>query len=198
MKHKTAVILFFKYPQPGRVKKRLSRQIGKNKAACIYRGLAEAIYNAAVKSRIPVHVFYSPAAAGEELFKQWLGPGVYMPQQGKGLGARMENAFRRIFNKGYSKAMIMGGDIQNITPEYFILTSKLLDTNDVVLGPAMDGGYYLIGFNRETFLQSVFREIKWSTQGVLEKTMDKITKYGLKAAFLPAMCDADTAEDLGM
>jgi rSAM/selenodomain-associated transferase 1 len=147
---------------------------------------------------IPFRICFSPPRAGETM-RAWLGSGhTYMPQEGQDLGERMEHAFARVFSEGYARAVLIGTDIPELTSA--VLTEALIalntNANDAVIGPAVDGGYYLIGFRAETFLPAVFHGILWSTCTVRSETLKILATSGKRTLLLPELNDLDTGDDL--
>jgi len=110
----------------------------------------------------------------------------------------MEHALRQAFVQGFSRAVLIGSDIPDLTVELMDEAFSSLRTNDAVIGPAFDGGYYLIGFNRDTLLSEVFEGMEWSTDTVFAETLARLKASGLKAHQLPQQRDIDTLADLNL
>ena len=190
------VLFFVKYPASGRVKSRLAEQIGQDVATDLYKSfvadILTTLHALSVNFKI---VFYPPDA--EKKFQQWLGEGYsYIQQTGKDLGQRMKNAFLQAFSDGFDKVVLIGSDIPDLPADYLELGFKALETNDVVLGPSSDGGYYLIGFAKEAFLPDVFEGITWSSADVLEQTLNILNKHEQRVYLLPQWHDVDTLTNL--
>jgi hypothetical protein len=191
------LIVFVKYPAPGTVKLRLAQHIGAETAAAVYRQIAEAV----IKNTVPysaagytVEICFSPQDA-ETLLREWLSDNrLFYPQKGSDLGARMLNAFEYAFDSGYRKAILIGSDCPDISEEIVLQGFSLLDKKEVVLGPAYDGGYYLIGLKQPR--KELFQNIAWGTDNVFQMTCDKIISAGVSFALLPALRDVDRVEDL--
>jgi uncharacterized protein len=115
-------------------------------------------------------------------------------QVGDDLGTRLQQAFEAMFVKGYQRVFIVGTDVPSLPLDHYKQAIALLETNDLVLGPALDGGYYLIGLKRAA--PDLFTGIPWSTDRVLALTQEKARTLGLKIALLPQWRDVDTIEDL--
>ncbi|MEQ1785210.1 MAG: TIGR04282 family arsenosugar biosynthesis glycosyltransferase, partial [Hyphomonadaceae bacterium] len=115
-------------------------------------------------------------------------------QVGDDLGARMQQAFDTLFAQGYQRVFIVGTDIPSLPLDHYKQALALLDSHDVVLGPALDGGYYLIGLKQPR--PELFANIAWSTDRVLAATQEKAASLGLKTALLPPWRDVDTIDDL--
>ncbi|MHC4085397.1 MAG: TIGR04282 family arsenosugar biosynthesis glycosyltransferase [Planctomycetota bacterium] len=190
------VLFFVKHPASGRVKTRLAEQIGRDVATDLYKSfvvdILTTLHSISVNFKI---VFYPPDA--EKKFQQWLGQEYsYVSQSGMDLGQRMKNAFLQAFNDGFDKVVLIGSDLPDLPAEYLELGFKALETNDVVLGPSSDGGYYLIGFAKEAFLPDVFEPITWSSADVLEQTLNILKKHEHRVYLLPQWHDVDTLTDL--
>jgi rSAM/selenodomain-associated transferase 1 len=115
-------------------------------------------------------------------------------QIGDDLGSRMNQAFETLFAQGYTHGLIVGTDTPSLPLERFQQALAALESHDLVLGPALDGGYYLIGLNRP--IPGLFTEIPWSTEQVLALTQEKAGALGLKTALLAPWRDVDTIDDL--
>lgn len=184
----TLVMVFLKAPRPGTVKTRLGRSIGMEEATAVYRGFAEQQL-----CRIPedfrTEVHYAPRGAAGEM-RTWLGCELnYRAQSGRDLGARMSNAFARGFLRGYRSIIAIGSDCPGLDEDCLRQAADLLMKKDVVLGPATDGGYYLIGLRRPAPL--LFENIEWSTATVLATTLARIRECGLKHTLLEEKDDID-------
>jgi hypothetical protein len=108
----------------------------------------------------------------------------------------MENAFKEVFLEGFNEVLVIGTDIPDLTPSLIDIAIKALKGSDAVIGPCYDGGYYLIGFKKKTFLSDTFKGIQWSTERVFKDTMVVFTKKGYKVHVLPKLRDIDRIEDL--
>jgi rSAM/selenodomain-associated transferase 2/rSAM/selenodomain-associated transferase 1 len=192
----TAMLLFVRYPEEGRVKSRLASSLGDEAAARFYR---HCVWNLVGQSRslgrrARRYLFYSEKADLERLWR-WLGSGFrYRPQIGEGLGGRMENAFCTAFAEGAGKAVILASDTPDLTVNIMKEAITALDECDVVIGPCHDGGYYLLGMKE--LHRSLFNGISWSTDEVLAHTLEAIENHGLSCRLLPILADIDTEEDL--
>lgn len=191
-----ALAVFVKLPENGKVKTRLAATIGAKIATEFYRLCSETILKeiSTISDNVRRYIFF---AGKNDLHrvKKWIGAGYYYVAQTDGdLGEKLENAFLIMLNHGARKAVILGSDIPDITAELAKEAIRLLDENDVVLGPSQDGGYYLIGLKKLYF--ELFHGISWSTSKVLEQTMAKAEESKLKVALLPRLIDIDTINDL--
>lgn len=190
------IALFVKPPIPGRVKTRLARDIGDEAACNIYLGLADHAIQQIQFSGIPLALFFE----GEDISllpDSWQQAAqICIPQQGQGLGDRMAAAFSRLFTDNVDQVVLVGSDIPGIDVAYLRHAFDLLAHQAMVIGPVLDGGYCLIGFNSKKFTYSLFRNIPWSTDQVFELTLQAATQAGLTIGLLPRLRDIDTIEDL--
>jgi hypothetical protein len=191
-----AIALFLKPPVPGRVKTRLAKDIGDEAACNIYRSLADHAMQQAQASGVPLVLFFD-GATRDELPEDWRGAANRcLPQQGADLGQRMAAAFSTLFTEGAQQVVLIGSDIPGIDRSYLQQAFQLLVNHDLVIGPAFDGGYCLIGFNRQGFTPAVFSAIPWSTEQVLELSLTRAAKANLTVGLLPTLQDIDTLADL--
>lgn len=187
---KNALIIFIKNIVPGKVKTRLAATVGAEQAIKIYTALLERTRQEALKTNADLHVFY-----GTEIIKndEW-DDSIFIKntQRGNNIGARMSNAFIDIMPP-YEKVILIGGDIAQISAEIIEEGFEKLMNHDFVLGPAHDGGYYLIGQTAPT--PFVFENIEWSTENVSNKTLENIKSLNKTCYLLPTLSDIDYEED---
>lgn len=189
-----AVLVFVRAPEAGRVKTRLAAALGPEVALRVYVRLAEHTVREARAVGEAVRVHFTPAGA-EEAVRGWLGEGAdYLPQGGGDLGERMHRAFREAFAAGYGRVVIVGSDLPELSAGLLRRALALLEEWEVVLGPARDGGYYLLGLRRE--VPELFTAIPWSTGEVLARTRERLREVGIEPALLEELADVDEAEDL--
>ncbi len=189
------IALFVKQPVPGFVKTRLAAGIGNQAACAIYCSLAARAIRHAVSSGAPLAVFYDGKREG--LPDEWQQSACFLtPQTGCDLGQRMASAFCTMFSSGVEQAVVIGSDIPGIDVAYLRQAFSLLDDHDMVIGPATDGGYCLIGFGHRRFTPSVFERVEWSTDRVLPQTLEAAEREALKVGFLHVLSDIDTVDDL--
>lgn len=187
--------LAVKYPEPGRVKTRLARDIGDGPACRIYRAMAERI----IADTCPDPggygrmIFYAPMTA-ERKVRDWLPGEITVPQRGADIGEIMDNAFHDMFERGAGKAVVIGVDIPGLDKKIVNLAFRELDGADVVIGPSTDGGYYLMGLKSP--LPCIFRDISWGTAKVFRETLRATGRLGLTVRTVTAMTDVDTLGDL--
>jgi rSAM/selenodomain-associated transferase 1 len=193
-----AVLIFVRAPELGRVKTRLAAEIGAPAALRAYRRLAEhALGEArALEPRASVRVHFNPAHAGDAVHA-WLGDGpAYLPQVDDDLGGRMRAAFAQAFAAGLRRVVIIGSDLPDVSAGLLRRAFAELDSSPVVLGPARDGGYYLLGMRE--MVPGVFDGVPWSTADVLPRTMEILREAGIEPAMLEMLSDVDQAADLPM
>lgn len=196
MSDRLSVILFVKTPERGNVKSRLASAVGEECAQHIYKSFILDVLGALERSGNPVRIFFFPPDSGEAM-ENWLGRACpLMPQTGKDLGERMESAFAQLFSEGGERAVLIGSDIPDLTDSIISSAFESLDHSDAVIGPASDGGYYLIGFKRGTFLPDIFHGITWSTGSVFHDTMKTFERRRYRVEVLPEWRDVDTIDDL--
>ncbi|MCL5022594.1 MAG: TIGR04282 family arsenosugar biosynthesis glycosyltransferase [Nitrospirae bacterium] len=194
MNRKSVLGILVKFPRPGEVKTRLARVIGEERAAEEYRIIAERIMENTFpgESGYEREVFYTPADRKDQ-FEKWLPGNVLVPQRGADIGDIMSNALHDLFACGAEKAVLVGSDIPKLGRDIIVQAFRELDRTDTVVGPAADGGYYLIGMR--SLHEGVFRGISWGSSGVLGETISAIGRLGLTWSLVPALSDMDTAED---
>ncbi|MEO1260262.1 MAG: TIGR04282 family arsenosugar biosynthesis glycosyltransferase [Bacteroidota bacterium] len=187
---KSALIIFIKNIVPGKVKTRLAATVGNERAVKIYEALLEKTRTEALQVHSDKYVFYST----EINFNDKWNNDYFMKnkQRGNNIGERMSNAFIDVMPP-CEKAILIGGDIAQISAAIINDGFEKLNTYDFVLGPAHDGGYYLIGMKKPA--PGVFENIEWSTKKVAEKTLENITDLGKTCFLLPTLSDIDYEED---
>ncbi|NIP31569.1 MAG: DUF2064 domain-containing protein [Candidatus Dadabacteria bacterium] len=193
-----ALIIFVKYPTPGEVKTRLGKSIGYEKAASLYSLIAKFIINKLTDSKSYTSlIFYSPENKKEEV-KKWLNRNEleYFPQTGNSLGEKISNAFKHCFSSGKKNVAIVGTDCIEINEKELSNVFGMLSENniDVILGPSLDGGYYLLGLNK--YRNKIFNNIEWSTNKVLNKTINIINENNLLYQTIEEKNDIDQIEDI--
>lgn len=192
------LILMLKYPRPGEVKTRLVPAVGERRASELYREMVRHTLDVARRFAAKSAVSLTARIAGapdDEAVRQWLGDGIGFQPQGNGdLGQRMERGVSEAFNEGASSVAIIGADCPQLAVEHLDAALRALDSNEVVFGPAADGGYYLIGLSR--FVPALFRDIPWSTASVLEETLAAARKAGVQWKLLETLHDLDLPDDL--
>ncbi len=199
VREQTGCILFFvKYPEQGSVKTRLARALPDGVAVQLYRRFVTDVLSMLHDIERPVVICYTPPGRAQA-FRDWLGDGYrYLPQRGNNLGERLRHGFVDAFSVGCNSAVAIGSDSPDLPPAFIREAFDAIGKNQVVIGPAVDGGYYLIGFPRNTFMPAAFEGIEWSTPTVYAETMRKIRAEHARGGIhvLPPWKDVDTLEDL--
>ena len=178
--------IFIKFPTPGKVKTRIAADSSHETAAKIFKSLVEILLSKLSKSRKIIH--YS--GAEEKKFKDWLGDEIFCQQSLGNLGEKLTFASKNHFRQQKEPMVIIGSDCPEIDDALIEETNDLLKKYDVVIGPADDGGYYLIAFN--SFYPELFENITWSTSKVLEETLAIIDSLNLSCKLLERKTDVDT------
>ncbi len=189
---KKAIIIFVRNPEPGKVKTRLAKEIGDEQTVRVYRELLQHTHDITYNLDCDKFVYYADYINNDDLwenekFKKRL-------QEGENLGNRMIVAFFELFQLGYTKVVIIGSDCPELTPLVIRDAFDQLDKTDVVIGPASDGGYYLLGLTH--LISELFKNKKWSTDTVLADTIKDTINLKKSCSFLTELSDIDTAEDL--
>lgn len=187
---KSLIIVFCKNPILGKTKSRLAHKIGEHKALEVYKYLVAHTSYCVKESGFSAAVFYSDFLPKSDLWDEIAQYKIL--QEGSDLGEKMQFSFQWAFNKGFESVLIIGSDLWSLKPKDINLSFKLLLTHDVVIGPAKDGGYYLLGLKH--LKENVFKNIPWSTDQVLSKTLYAL---GVNDIFLlEEKNDIDVLEDL--
>ena len=193
---KRCVILFVKLPEKGKVKTRLAQQIDADIVLGLHECMVLDAIDALKNGLFPFRICFDPPSAAGQV-RTWLGQQYhYMPQLGDDLGDRMERAFSRVFADDVEEAVLVGCDIPGLTAVIIDDALQSLENHDSVIGPASDGGYYLIGFRKSSYYPPIFRGMSWSTSGVFGETVERLGRASLSMHVLPECTDVDTREDL--
>jgi hypothetical protein len=191
-----ALGVFVKAPEPGRVKTRLAADIGARRAAELYRRLGRTVVAQCVApDSYPTFVWYTPAREGDAI-RSWLADldvAAYLRQRAGGLGRRLAATFRHHFAGGARRVIIIGSDCPEVGVPLIRRAFDALTTDDLVIGPAGDGGFYLLGLRAPA--PGLFRRVRWSTDAVFGQVMANVKALGLSAAVLPSLRDVDTVAD---
>lgn len=191
--HKKHLIIFLKNPVLGKVKTRLAADIGDEKALEVYKHLLELTRMVALKTDCIRHVFYSDEIEQDDWDDDRFNKFV---QQGVLLGDRMKNAFKQVFVLGAENVVIIGSDCPELNSKILEDAFDLLDEHDVCIGPATDGGYYLLGMS--SMYSYLFDHKQWSTDTVFEQTVADLKENGLSYAVMKPLSDVDTVKDLDL
>lgn len=191
-----AILVFQKNFIAGKTKTRLAATIGNEKALSVYKQLVVLTMSALTNPSVDKCIYYSEFIPLETELPINTASGTtrVFVQRGDDLGLRMLNSFSDQFKSGYSRLIIIGTDCPDLKQEYIHQAFDLLKTHDIVIGPAADGGYYLLGMSE--LHAELFKEVTWSTSGVFKQTVDIILKLALTHAELPVLRDLDNENDL--
>ncbi|HEY0057671.1 MAG TPA: TIGR04282 family arsenosugar biosynthesis glycosyltransferase [Flavisolibacter sp.] len=187
-----AIIIFVRNPERGKVKTRLAATLGDDKALEIYLQLLD--HTAAITKSlqdVSRYVFYSDSIGQNDPWSE--GSFYKMIQSDGDLGRKMFAAFQAVFSRGHNKVVIIGSDCPGLTSGGLMSAFESLSRQDVVIGPANDGGYYLLGLKELN--EMFFTNKEWSTDGVYKATLENIHSLHLSCYCLPPLVDVDTEED---
>ena len=174
----------------------LAQRMNEDLVLRLYENMVLDTIDMLTRGCFPFQICFTPPDAGDRIL-EWLGQGYRaFPQNGDDLGDRMENAFEHVFSDGVEDALLIGSDIPGLTAEVINEAFNALLKNEAVIGPASDGGYYLIGFKKGSFEPNIFHDMIWSTKTVFRETMDRLHEASLKVHVLPELTDVDTVDDL--
>ena len=192
------LIIFSRYPQPGTTKTRMIPALGADGAAQLQRKMTEHTLNTAKQlSNRDITIEIHFAGGDVKLMRQWLGKDIqYVAQVAGDLGDKMRSAFDRAFSLGSQQVVTIGIDCPDIDSKILNSAFNSLQTHDLTLGSAEDGGYYLIGLNHS--IPQLFSNINWGTERVLKQTKNIAEKLDLQVHYLPTLSDIDRPEDLGI
>jgi rSAM/selenodomain-associated transferase 1 len=189
------VLVFLKFPAPGMVKSRLSESLGEELVLSLYRNFCLDLLDTLRKGSYTFKIYFHPPESRGRICS-WLGEDFPLePQRGNDLGERMKNAFVQTFSEGFSSVVLIGSDLPDL-PNTVLHEALDLENHDAVIGPALDGGYYLIGFKKNTFLPGAFKQIPWSTERVFAATTEIFEKNNCRVHVLRKWGDVDKIEDL--
>ena len=191
-KSKSLLIIFYRNPELGKVKTRLAASIGDAKAYSIYLLLAEHTRNIVEKLMLHKILYYTDFIDPEDNWSTAIDE--KQLQLGNDLGEKMETAFKTGFDSGYKSICIIGTDCLDLNTRTIKEAFRKLSTHDVVIGPAVDGGYYLLGMNH--LHPVVFKNKDWGTNSVLSDTLHDLKISGLSFWQLVTLNDIDRVEDL--
>jgi rSAM/selenodomain-associated transferase 1 len=189
---KSALIIFVRNPEPGKVKTRLAKTIGHEKTLVIYTKLLEHTCSITKNLECDKFIFYADYIGVEDTWDK----NIYHKklQHGEDLGKKMENAFLKLHNDGYTHIIIIGSDCYELTENKIINAFDRLDSNKIIIGPATDGGYYLLGLTE--MVPELFVNVSWSTPNVLKETIDVLESLNNGFVLLDALNDIDEEADL--
>ncbi|MFC1858937.1 TIGR04282 family arsenosugar biosynthesis glycosyltransferase [Thermodesulfobacteriota bacterium] len=194
-KHKCALV-FVKAPIKEGVKTRLSKNMPAGLVLDLYKNFVKDILENLEAGGHHIIIYFYPKQEASRV-REWLGDKyTFKPQTGKNLGERMANAFSSEFSEGYQQALLIGTDFPDLPGSIINEAFEGLSTHAAVIGPAVDGGYYLIGFRAGTFYPHIFKNIPWGTARVYCNTIQILKNTGYKIHVLPEWRDIDDYRDL--
>ncbi|NQU02969.1 MAG: glycosyltransferase [Syntrophaceae bacterium] len=196
MTERECIVLFARYPEKGKVKSRLAATYGAEFVLQLYDNFVADSLDRLKDTEVPFIIAFDPPEKEDEMRSHFGRDHVYMPQEGSDLGERMYYAFRRCFAEGFDSAVLIGSDIPDLPREILEEALFSLENHDAVIGPSRDGGYYLIGFKKDTLTPQVFKNIPWGAPTVLAATMGVFTTRENDVHLLPEWNDMDTPDDL--
>ena len=191
--NKLALIVFQKNPVLGKVKTRLAATIGDHQALDVYLQLLQHTYKMINRLEgIDTFIYFSDYLESnlDEVFVDDVN---FRVQKGFDLGSRMKSAFDEVFCQGYDKALIIGTDCPEISSKLIHMAFNELDATNVVFGPALDGGYYLLGMNQAT--PFLFENMNWSHSKVMEDSIERLRQKNLTFSLLEKLSDIDNEAD---
>ena len=192
---RNALVVFAREPKDGKVKTRLAESLPEKTVTALYKCFVEDILAVALAAECRSrYLYYAGGLPADAFLRRFESRFKFKRQTGEDLGARMHNAFIRCFAEGHDKVVVIGTDCLTLNADGIRNAFSGLDRNDVVLGPARDGGYYLIGLKRP--LKYIFTGIRWGTAEVLPATKQRIARRGRSLYLLEEKRDIDTPEDL--
>lgn len=190
------LVLFLKYPQKGTIKTRLAKVIGDSFALQLYERFIRDMLDKLTSLPYDLHIFAAPPDKVTAMC-QWLGRDLPVhAQEGRDLGERMKRTFGKMFQLGYKSCVLMGSDFPDLPGSVLSDAFEGLKTAGAVIAPAVDGGYYLIGFQRLHFCESVFQNVAWSTDRVFQQTMEIFKQEKVQVKILQKWWDVDDLDEL--
>lgn len=196
MNQERCLVIFVKYPEKGKVKSRLVLGDDDGHVADLYHCFIEDLLGRVSSGDYRFLIAFEPPEK-EKDFIEHFGKGFsYMPQTGADLGKRMHNAFACCFAEGFRSVVLIGSDSPDLPLEIIEEAFDSLKSYKAVIGPTWDGGYYLIGFSKDSFSEVFFENIVWSTDSVYAETIRRFEQEGISFRVLPKWRDIDTVNDL--
>ncbi len=190
---KSRLIIFARFPERGRCKTRLASTMGADAALEIYRALLTHTFDTAQEAGYTTELRVTPDQYAANRPEWATEPGSIRPQGAGSLGDRMHLGFAEAFQEGIDKVVVIGTDCPQLDKHILARAFEVLETHEAVLGPAHDGGYYLLGLRRE--VPTLFSGIPWSTSLVLETTKTILKQENISYLLLPTLTDVDTEDD---
>ena len=189
---KSLLIIFVKKPEAGKVKTRLAETVGTENALRVYKALLSHTREVSLAVEVDREVHYATEMDNTD---GWSPPAFKRLLQPAGdLGERMKAGFCQGFNAKYSSIIVIGSDCLDLSPKLLREAFFALESKEIVIGPALDGGYYLLGM--KSFFPELFENKSWSTERVFQDTLSDVKRLGLTCFQLPVLSDIDREEDL--
>jgi hypothetical protein len=191
------LILFVKYPEKGRVKSRLICNDNAQFTANLYGHFVDDLLSALSLGIFQMKIAFDPPGRYDDMKKRFGEQYEYIPQRGNDLGERMSDAFGTCFSEGFRSAILIGSDCPDLPLDLIQEAFDALESgHEVVIGPSIDGGYYLIGFRKDTFNTGIFKNINWGEKSVYESTVKRLGDERCLVYIAPAWRDIDSIADL--
>ena len=187
------LLIFIRNPELGKVKTRLAASVGDKNALKIYEVLLD--YTKVITQDLPCRkvLYYADKITEKDNWPNEIYSKALQPEGD--LGIKMQTAFAEVFQEGAEQVVLIGSDCYELTSDILNEAFERLKTKDTVIGPAADGGYYLLGFSRPN--HSVFQNKNWSTSTVFLDTVNDLESHGFSWSALPVLNDVDEEKDLG-
>ncbi|MCG6533949.1 MAG: TIGR04282 family arsenosugar biosynthesis glycosyltransferase [Syntrophales bacterium LBB04] len=190
------LIMFVRFPGQGQVKSRLAKDLDAEVATNLYRCFVQDLSERLSREAYRLCIAFHPGDKEREM-REMLGDEFsYFPQMGEDLGERMKLAFLRCFSEGARSVVLIGSDIPDLPARIVDEAFRALDKCGAVIGPSVDGGYYLIGFRQDTLNGDVFAGLPWGEDSVFQETMNILRMAGDPVHMLPVWRDIDNREDI--
>lgn len=195
--HTTALVLMLRAPQLGKIKTRLAKKLGEKNTLQLYTYMVEDIYEQLSYTQADIILTVEPPNQAI-LVKNWLQPEQIQEQSPGNLGEKMHHCIHTLLDKGWTNVILIGSDIPSLSKKILNQAIEMLEDHcvDTIIGPSGDGGYYLIGFNQQSYNKTIFENIDWGSSNVYNQTMTKLDSLVNQTGILPTLRDVDTIEDL--
>jgi rSAM/selenodomain-associated transferase 1 len=192
------LIMMAKFPRQGHVKTRLADEVGDRHACELYTRFVLDLLQTLPSREWSFRLALYPWERKRDMVGIIGKDVIQIPQRGNDLGERMGNIFTETFAEGFMEVVMIGSDVPDLPPEFIDEAFLALAEHDAVLGPACDGGYYLVGFRREDFRDPIFDDLPWGTPEIFTLQMKRFREQGLRVYILPPWEDVDTLADLAI
>ncbi len=192
MTNKNLLIIFTRNPELGKVKSRLAKDVGNETALAIYKDLLQHTHDIALDVDADKYLFYSESIHHNDMWSSAIFN--KFKQNGNDLGIKMLNAFKEGFKAGYKNIAIIGSDILELNSNHISQAFKNIENNEVVIGPAVDGGYYLLGLSK--LIEPLFKNKTWGTDTVLKSTVSDLAEMNQNYKLLTELNDIDYVSDI--